>query len=194
MSVAFKEFLQPAIIAAVVTAIVGPLIFHLLKHRDEKRRRSFDIRYAEYKHYLKALEQVASSSLADFEKSMATTYADCLKEILATEVQSNGPLVRLNHELNELTSKIRKSFTQATQELHGLRLVCSGKLLKMVNEFVNLQRELIDESCSVMSRIQKIDVLNPQTAISGEMKAKGERTQQLFDAIVLQMRKELGIK
>ena len=189
-----EELLQPAIVAAVVSAIVGPLIFHILKHRDEKRKRGFEIRYAEYKHYLKALEKIASANLTDFEGSMATTYADCLKEILATEGQSHGPLLRLNQELNELTSNIRKSFTQATQELHGLRLVCSSKLLKMVNEFVDLQRQLIDESCSVMSRLREMDVLNPQYAISGEMKAKGERTQQLFDAIVLQMRKELGIR
>lgn len=77
---ALEAIIQPAIVAAVVTAIVGPLIFFFLKRWDEKKRRNFEIRYAEYKHYLKALEQISSSSHADFERFMGQSYADCLKE------------------------------------------------------------------------------------------------------------------
>lgn len=189
-----EAMIQPAIVAAVVTAIIGPLIFFFLKRWDEKKRRNFEIRYVEYKHYLKALEQISSSSHADFERLMGQTYADCLKEILVTEGQSNEPLIQLNKEVNELTSNVRKSFTQATQELNGLRLVCSTKLLEMVNEFVAIQKSLMDESCAVLGRLNQIDINDPGSMISGDMKAKGDKSQELFEQIVFQMRKELGIK
>lgn len=189
-----QEILQPAVVAAIVSAIVGPLIFFLLKQWDDKKRRNFEIRYAEYKHYLKALEQIASSSHADFERFMSETYASCMNEILTTEGQSSAPLVRLNQEMNNLTASVRKSFTQATQELQGLRLVCSEKLLHKVNEYVSIQRELIDSSCSVMGKLNQININDPGASISGEMKEKAERTQILFEDIVQKMRKELGIK
>lgn len=64
----------------------------------------------------------------------------------------------------------------------------------MVNEFVAIQRSLMDESCAVLGRLNQVDINDPSTMISGEMKAKGNKTQELFDQIVLQMRKELGIK
>jgi hypothetical protein len=193
-AVTFEAILQSAVVAAIVSAIVGPLIFFLLKRWDDKKRRNFEIRYAEYKHYLKALEKIASSSQADFERFMSETYASCMNEILTTEGQSSDPLVRLNEEVNSLTANVRTSFTQATQELHGLRLVCSEKLLHKVNEYVDIQREIIDSSCSVMGNLNQIDINNPSASISGEMKEKAERTQVLFEEIVQQMRKELGVK
>ncbi len=189
-----EAILQPAVVAAIVSAIVGPLIFFLLKRWDDKKRRNFEIRYEEYKHYLKALEQIASSSHTDFERLMSETYASCINEILTTEGQSSNPLVRLNQEVNNLTADVRKSFTQATEELHGLRLVCSKELLQKVNEYVNIQRELIDSSCYVMGNLDQMDINNPSASLSGEMKEKGERTRALFEEIVQQMRKELGIK
>ncbi|WP_287817741.1 hypothetical protein [Idiomarina sp.] len=189
-----EAILQPAVVAAIVSAIVGPLIFFLLKRWDDKKRRNFEIRYEEYKHYLKALEQIASSSHTDFERLMSETYTSCINEILTTEGQSSNPLVRLNQEVNNLTADVRKSFTQATEELHGLRLVCSKELLQKVNEYVNIQRELIDSSCYVMGNLDQMDINNPSASLSGEMKEKGERTRALFEEIVQQMRKELGIK
>jgi len=185
---------QPAVVAAVVSAIVGPLIFFFLKRWDEKNRRNFEIRYSEYKHYLKALEDIASASQSDFERFMRETYADCLKDILATEGRSDEPLLRLNEEVNELTARVRELFSQATQELNGLRLVCSDELLSMVNEFVEIQRSLLNDSCAVLSRLDQVDPNDPSAMLSGDMRQQGERSQELFEQIVRQMRKELGIK
>ena len=189
-----EKLLTSAVVAAVVSAIVGPLIFFFLKRWDEKNRRTFDIRYDEYKHYLKALEQISSAGHADFERFMSETYAQCLNDILTSEGESDQPLIELNRKVNELTSNVRKSFTQATQELNGLRLVCSSKLLEMVNKFIAIQRELINESSSMMGRLNQIDINNPESIVSGDMKIKGEHATTLFEEIVVQMRKELGIK
>jgi hypothetical protein len=64
----------------------------------------------------------------------------------------------------------------------------------MVNEFIELQRTLIDESSAVLARLDSASIGNPEGIISGEMKAKGEKAQHLFEAIVMQMRKELGVR
>ena len=189
-----KLLTSAAVVAAVVTAIIGPLIFFFLKRWEDKKRRTFDIRYNEYKHYLKALEQISSAAQEDFERFMSETYAQCLHDILAAEGESNQPLIELNRKVNELTSNVRKSFSQATQELHGLRLVCSTKLLEMVNEFVAIQRTLMEESVSMMARLDQIDIKNPESIVSGEMKAIGQHSTELFEKIVIQMRNELGIK
>lgn len=189
-----EGLLTSAVVATIVSGIVGPLIFFFLKRWDDKKRRNFEIRYDEYKHYLKALEQITSASQAAFERFMSETYADCLKDILTTEGKSSEPLIRLNKKINELTSNIRKSFTQATEELNGLRLVSSSTLLDMVNEFINIQRELLNQSCSIMGRLNQIEINNPDTLLSSEMKARGKQAQDLFERIVLQMRKELGVK
>ena len=188
-----EAVIQSAIIPTIVTAIIGPLIFFGLRRWDEKNRRNFEIRFSEYKHYLKALEQISSTSHAQFEEFMTETYAKCLNEILASEGQSSDPVIRLNEELNHLMAGIRTSFSQATGELNGLRLVCSDKLLEMINDYVNIQRKLMDESCAVLRRLEQIDLADPTSMFSGEMKAEGERSQQLFEDIVRQMRSELKI-
>jgi len=189
-----ERLLAPAIVSVVVTAIVAPLIFFFLKRWDEKNKRNFEIRYAEYKHYLKALEQITASAQEDFEIFMADDFAQCLQRILTREGESSEALMELNQQDNTLTSNVRKSFSQATQELNGLRLVCSSRLLEVVNEFIDLQRQLLEESSAMLKRLDQIDINNPLAALSGEMQAKGEQTKVLFELIVQQMRKELKIK
>lgn len=189
-----ERLLAPAIVSVVVTAIVAPLIFFFLKRWDEKNKRNFEIRYAEYKHYLKALEQITASAQEDFEIFMADDFTQCLKRILTREGESSESLMELNQQVNTLTSNVRKSFSQATQELNGLRLVCSSRLLEVVNEFIDLQRQLLEESSAMLKRLDQIDINNPLAALSGEMQAKGEQTKVLFELIVQQMRKELKIK
>ena len=189
-----ERLLAPAIVSVVVTAIVAPLIFFFLKRWDEKNKRNFEIRYAEYKHYLKALEQITASAQEDFEIFMADDFAQCLQRILTREGESSEALMELNQQVNTLTSNVRKSFSQATQELNGLRLVCSSRLLEVVNEFIDLQCQLLEESSAMLKRLDQIDINNPLAALSGEMQAKGEQTKVLFELIVQQMRKELKIK
>lgn len=189
-----KTLLASAVVSATVTAIIGPLIFFFLKRWDEGKKRSFEIRYAEYKHYLKALEQITASSRTDFERFMNEGYAECMRKILTEDNNGSSALLELNARTNELTKGVRESFTRATQELHGLRLVCSSTLLGLVNEFIETQRQLMDQSLAVLGNLKQIDLSNPNALFSGEMQTKGQRSQQLYDQIITQMRTELGIK
>jgi len=78
-----------------------------------------------------------------------------LKDMLTDSDNAATHLVRLQQALDTLSSQMRQSFTRATSELHGLRLVCSDKLLRMVDEFIQLQRELMEEAIAVMAKAKR---------------------------------------
>jgi hypothetical protein len=50
----------------------------------------------------------------------------------------------------------------------------------MVDEFVRLKRELTDEAIAVMGNAKNVDINNPEAAMTGTMKEKGQRAQPLF--------------
>ncbi|HXI35918.1 MAG TPA: hypothetical protein VNH80_03320, partial [Burkholderiales bacterium] len=132
----------------LVTVVLAPLLFFLLKSREEGRRRQFEVRYAEYKKCLQALEQIAAVARIDFKQAYTGIAASALKEALAEADEDYGP--RLQKGLDELSGRLRDSFAGAAGELHGLGLACSAELLTTVNEFVKLQRELVEESIAVI--------------------------------------------
>ncbi len=57
----------------------------------------------------------------------------------------------------------------------------------LVNQWVQLQRELLNESIQIMN------LSNPESAIIGEMKENAKKAEAVFDSILKQMRRELDI-
>jgi hypothetical protein len=191
---ALATLIAPAIVSAAITAILAPLMFYFLKRRDERKKRHFEVRYAEYKKYLQVLEEIVAATRIDFEQSYMKTVGSILKDIFAEPENAANHAMRLNAALDALGGRMRLAFTKATSELHGLRLVCSDKLLGMVDEFVQLQRDLMDEAIAVMANAKNVDINNPEAVMTGTMKEKGQRAQPLFDQILHQMRAELDIR
>jgi hypothetical protein len=116
-----------------------------------------------------------------------------MNEILTNPANSNEALLKLHKSLDEYGKKIRDSFTKAVNELHGLKLVCSDSLLSLVDQWVQLQRELLDESIQIMELAKTINLKNPESVITGKMKEKAKKAEAVFDSILKQMRKELDI-
>lgn len=175
-------------------AFVSALMFYLLKRWDENKKRNFEVRYAEYKKYLQTLEEIAASSRSDSEKFLRNVFADFLRTPIKDEATANAALFRMEENMSSVMSKMRESFSKAHNELHGLKLVCTDKLLKLINEFVSLQKEILDQIVIILGNWRNFDINNPEASFSGEMKTKGKRSQQLYEEIVMQMRKELRIK
>ena len=188
------SFLTPAIVSTIITGILAPFIFHFLKRRDEEKRRNFDVRYAEYKHYLKTLDEITAAVRIDSEKFYVETIANSFRSILSGEEDSDAVLIKMNDSLLSMTSNFQKTFSRAEGELHGLKLVCSDELLEMIDEYVELQRDLLSATTRMMENWRDIDMNNPTASLTGEMKDKAERAQVLYKAILKQMRKELKIK
>lgn len=189
----WKQLLTPAVISAAVTSVLAPLFFFILKQRDERQKRNFEVRYSEYKKYLSTLEEITRSSSTDFERDFMKTATESMNRILLGGPDADRALVELNTSLSQMSSKVRESFSKATNELHGLRLVCSDTLLAQIDRFVQIQSELIDESLNVFERIKQMSSPIPNTILTEQMQSKGKESQELFTAIVKQMRKELGI-
>ena len=188
------QILNPAIVSVIVTSIVAPFIFYFLKRRDEIKKRNFEVRYTEYKKYLNTLENISSLSRITFEKDFMKIANDCFSDILSNPQDSNAALIRLNSGLQELTANLRTSFTQAQNELHGLKLVCSQNLLDMINEFISLQNELISKSTEFMGRWKEYVGKEQSFFENNSFKELGQRANSLYEDILKQMRKELKIK
>jgi len=180
----------------VVSAIIGPAIFYVLKTREDRKRRRVDTKFGEFKHYLKALEEISRFSGEEFETYMAGPAQRCIAIVLTAtdEAQRNQALVTMNHEMAEFVSRLTTAFRQATSELHGLRLVCSKTLLEMVNEFVHNQELMLHESISLMGNIKFRGPQLVETPENSELIRKGEESKKLFERIVNQMRHELGMQ
>lgn len=189
----WKQLVTPAAISAVVTSVLAPLIFYILKRRDERQKRNFEVRYSEYKKYLGTLDEIARSSSADFERDFMQTATGSMNRILLGGPDADHALVELNTSLSQMGRKVRESFSKATNELHGLRLVCSDALLAQIDRFVQLQSELMDESLNVFEKLKQFNPPDPNAILTDQMKSKGKESQKLFTEIVKQMRKELGI-
>ena len=188
-----SEILTPAVVSTAVTAVLAPLLFFWLKRRDEKRKRNFEVRYAEYKHYLRTLDEIASASRVETERLFSETIATTFKTILTEPEGSDDALLSMNDALLGLTSRLGQTITKAEGELHGLRLVCSEKLLGMIDEYVQLQRDLMSATSDMMANWKQIDINNPTASMPGDVQEKGEQAQRLYRDIVDQMRKELDI-
>ena len=186
-----QAILASTLVSAVVTALVGPLVFHFLKRRDERKRRTFEVRYAEYKHYLRAIESLASVSHADLERFMRESYNNCMEDIFAGS--ADQALLKMSRELGEMTSRATKSFQQATSELHGLRLVCSEELFGMVNDFIKIQEQLMSETTQSLGAVAA-NLGKDHTVVNESMRLKGYAAKALFEKIIVQMRRELQIQ
>lgn len=188
------EILNPALISLVVTSIVAPLIFYFLKRFDETRNRNFEVRYEEYKKYLNTLENISSLSRITFENDFMNIVNECFRDILSKPEESSSALIKLNTALQELTAKLRTSFSQAMNELNGLKLVSSQKLFEMVNEFASIQKELIEKSTEFMGKWQQYIGKEKTFFANSEINNLGMSANSLYEDILKQMRKELKIK
>jgi len=183
-----RELVGPVLVSAATTAILTPLLYFLLKRRDERKKLHFELRYAEYRKCLQALEEIAAVARIDFKQIYTAIAASALKEALADADEDYSP--RLQKGLDELSARLRESFAGAASGLHGLGLVCSSDLLATVNEFVKLQRELVEETISVIS---DASISNLSASATDAMKEKASRAESLFERILERMRAELGV-
>lgn len=152
------------------------------------------MRYSEYKHYLRTLDEITSASRQDMEKFMHETVAETFNTIITEPEESDAALIELNSALLSMSSNMQQTFAKAEGELHGLKLVASEELLDMVNEYVELQRDILNESVEMMENWQEVDLDNPMASVSGEVRRKGEQAQELYQEILHKMRSELDLR
>ena len=63
------RIVTPAVVSVIVAGALVPVLLHVLRRRDERRRRLFDVRYREYRSYLTKLDEIAEASRVGFDKA-----------------------------------------------------------------------------------------------------------------------------
>jgi hypothetical protein len=186
-----RELIAPAAAGAAVMAVLASVLFFALKRRDKGIKRDFELRRAEYKKYLQVLEEIVAATRIDLKESYTKIAGSILKDMLADPERSSDYTARLEAALDEQAKQMRQGFAGAVAELHGLRLVCSDGLLGMVNEFVKLEREQLEQSLALIASAKELDIDDPDVSTSGTMKEKAKRAEALLEQILEQMRAEL---
>ncbi len=189
----FKYWAGIIVGSGVVGAFVSTVVTHFLKQRADRERRNFDIRYSEYKKYLAALEEIASKGREAMESLMEMFFKQYIPRLLAScsDHEANQINIELSRDIGKLIDKTGFNFHQVNSELHGLRLVCGEKLSGLINEYTTLYQKGLEVAQFIFEEIKQG---KESTAIEDEIKKDGERMQDLFDNIVVEMRKELKIK
>lgn len=82
---------------------------------------------------------------------------------------------------------------KATEEIINLKIIGSVKLLKLVQKFEEINKEILDISSEWLSEMQgTLTMTNFDSPIAKQMTQKGIRVQELKEKILEQMREELG--
>jgi|ERR1700693_1802907 len=175
-----------ALVSLGVTAVLSPLLFFFLNAREQRRKRTLDLRYMEYKEYLSALGKIAEAGRTDFEAFMRDTMGDHFTNIM----QGKGDLVALNSDVREFTLRITGAFSQAKNELHGLELVASDQLLAVVQQFVALQEQFLRKTQALLHDLKAFDTNSPAAS---ELRQLGGEAERLKSRILEMMRRELKL-
>jgi hypothetical protein len=186
------RFVTPAVVSAVVTGVLLPLLLHFMRRRDERQRRLFDIRYEEYRKYLTKLDEIAEASRVGFDAAFKEQFVPSLVRLVASGDDPAATIEPFMKAISELMDRSRDAFMKAKNELGGLRLVCSDQLLPKIERFVDVQKALLDESLQLLGKWKTVDLNNPETALSPSAKAKSEESERLLQEIVKLMRAELA--
>ncbi len=192
------KYIIPAVITLLSSGLL-PFFHHKYKLARERKEKLFDTRKIEYQNYFKVMEGAARLSGQDYDKFLSITLPEACSR-LYKENSSPESIVNYQNTLSNFTKDIQEGFLQATHELVGLRIVCSDALANLLDRFESLYKETLTLQPMMLQEIQELTT--PESFISGEfnfetpsqvkMADLGKDLAVLRDAIIKQMRNELG--
>src|SRR6267143_4775541 len=112
--------LTSALVAAVVSGVIGPLLLFFLHRGEDRRRQGFEVRFREYTKYLLSLEDMSSlweEKAMGFLRNAKANFEAILRE----EGDPTKHLVNLHNSLAGLTTELLSSFAPIKKDLTGLR-------------------------------------------------------------------------
>ena len=174
--------------SVVVTGLLVPLLFHYLKRKDDLSRRDFDLKYQEFKRYVAALDAAEAAARADYEKLEHDVFAPQFKAILEGK---EPDLVGVQQAVAEFTIRSTTPLLQAKKELSGLRLIGSKSLVSLIDQYIQVQTDIVN---ALVSSTRNPNAHAHLKDIRPFLDPLGNRSQELYVRIIEQMRSELGIK
>jgi len=189
--------------AAMVLLSSGlfPFLLHKYKIAREREEKLFDTRKSEYQEYFKVMEKAARLAGQDYERFLSRTLPEASLRLYREE-SSPEAIVNYQNAMSEFAKGIQEGFQKATHELVGLRIVCSEALAELLDRFESLYKEILTLQPMMLQEIKESMTrdsfisgeFNFETPTQAKMVEMGKDLGGLRDAIIKQMRSELGYK
>ena len=197
LAYSWGDYFSPTVVASVlctaIASVMIPLVLHYLKARKEDRDRLFQIRREAYTEYFKRFEDASSDISYDFEKFQKETLPTHFRKLLESN-SSPEAMVEFQAAVGEFPAKVMRSFEKINNEITGLQIVASPRVLELTNEFEAINRALLNSTTPWLEGLKQ-GMLTPAGQAphtSEELVGLGMRLRLCRTSIVMQMRKELG--
>lgn len=191
-----STWLTPAVIvpaiSVLVASVIVPLLLHWLKGRRERTAKIFELRKEAYTKYFEKYEKASEDVGQNYEKFSQVTLKEEFLKLLKSD-SSPEAIVEFSNAIRDIPEKIQSSYRKATEEITNLKIIGSDKLLEIVKEFEEINKEILGMSSEWLSEMQgTLTMPNFNSPIAKQMTQKGIRAQEIKEKVIEQMRKELG--
>ncbi len=176
----------------LIASVIIPLLLHHLKYVRERKERLFEARRNAYHEYFKKIESAVSDAGQEYEGFSREIMPKAFLKLLESN-NSPEPIVEFQQVVGEFPLRIQKAYRAASSEITTLQIVCSRPLMKLAEDFEVANKRLLDKSADWLGEM-KGSMVQPdlETPVAKEMKTLGEDIRMCKQALVEQMRAELG--
>lgn len=192
-----RGWLDPKIIVpaacVLIASVVLPLVLHWLKGRRERADKILELRTKAYTEYFKKYEQAAHQVGQDYEYFSRVTLRNEFEKLLKS---NNSPeaIVAFNDVVGNFPNQIMSAHRKATEELTTLKIIGSYKLQALTEEFEALNQRILEASAKWLEEMKAVMPGDSSGfPAASELSAMGERAKFLKNAIIKQMRVEIGL-
>jgi hypothetical protein len=176
----------------LIASVIIPLLLHHLKYARERKERLFEARRNAYHEYFKKIEAAVSDAGQEYEVFSREVMPKAVLKLLKS---SNSPeaIVEFQQIVGDFPLRIQTAYRKASSEITTLQIVCSRPLMKLAEEFEMANKKLLDKSADWLGEM-KGSMAQPdlEAPVAKAMKALGEDIRMCKQALVEQMRAELG--
>lgn len=176
----------------LIASVIIPLLLHHLKYVRERKERLFETRRNAYHEYFKKIESAVSDAGQEYEVFSREVMPKAFLKLLES---NNAPeaIVEFQQIVGEFPLRIQKAYRTASSEITTLQIVCSRPLMKLAEDFEMANKKLLDKSADWLGEMKGYMVQpDLEAPVAKEMKALGEYIRICKQALVEQMRAELG--
>lgn len=177
---------------SLIASVLVPLLLHWLKGRRGRTKKIFELRKEAYTKYFEKYEKASEDVGQNYEKFSQVTLKEEFLKLLKSD-SSPEAIVEFSNAIRDIPEKIQSSYRKATEEITNLKIIGSDKLLEIVKEFEEINKEILEMSSEWLSEMQgTLTMPNFDSPIAKQMTQKGIRAQEIKEKVIEQMRKELG--
>lgn len=180
-------------LGAVLTAsVIIPLLLHHLKYVRERKERLFEARRNAYHEYFKKIESAVSDTGQEYEVFSREVMPKAFLKLLKSD-NSPESILEFQQTVGNFPLRIHQAYRKASSEITTLQIVCSAAVMKLAEQFETANKKLLDKSEGWLGEMNNSMVQPDLDApIAREMKALGEDIRVCKQALIQQMRAELG--